>query len=112
MNRASKRSLREYIRAIAKKAKKNKVGSITLGVEVKNCKDCRRGDCTICSANQELEELYKLPNCRSCRKALECPHRPRHGAPMRINCHLWEDRESLRRSQARTMRNVMEDDTK
>ena len=65
---------------------------ISIGVEVKHCSECRRGDCTKCCYKQEFEKLMALPNCNDCRKKARngCGYVPRVGERVRINCPLWE----------------------
>lgn len=36
------------------------------------------------------EAVSKMPNCNTCRLQRKCPHVPRIGELVRINCHLWE----------------------
>lgn len=34
--------------------------------------------------------VSKLPSCNNCGVRVNCPHAPKLGAWVRINCHLWE----------------------
>lgn len=64
---------------------------LTVGLEVKRCDECERGDCTKCDYKQEYERLMALPNCNNCRERIRgrCGYAPRVGEVVRINCPLW-----------------------
>lgn len=44
------------------KKKQKPIGSLMLGVEVKNCRECNRGDCEACCYKSEFMRLMALPN--------------------------------------------------
>lgn len=92
------------------KKKRSPIGSITLGVEVKNCRECNRGDCDQCGYKHEFERLMALPNCNTCRRNAPCartiltarttvldgdacPIRPKLGEDIRINCPYWQPKK-------------------
>ncbi len=45
-----------------KKKKQNPIGSLVVGVEVRDCRECNRGDCEGCCYKSEFERLMALPN--------------------------------------------------
>jgi hypothetical protein len=66
---------------------------LSLGLEVKSCKECARGDCTSCVYKQEFERLMALPNCNDCRYRARCEFSPHIGETARINCPTWAPEE-------------------
>lgn len=85
---------KEIERAILQASSK-KVGRITLGVGVKRCDKCDRGDCTSCDYKREFERLMALPNCNDCCERVRngCQCAPRIGEFVRINCPMWVPEE-------------------
>lgn len=86
-----KRRIRNAYRAFQEKPS----GSITFGVDVRNCRDCHRGDCETCGFKIHSEGVSKLPDCNNCGKRIDCQYLPRLGEYARINCPLWVEMEDL-----------------
>lgn len=74
---------------------KTKKGGITLGVEVKRCDKCDRGDCENCFYKGEFERLMNLKSCNDCGRHVgkRCEHSPKLGEYIRINCPLWQPKK-------------------
>jgi bifunctional N-acetylglucosamine-1-phosphate-uridyltransferase/glucosamine-1-phosphate-acetyltransferase GlmU-like protein len=39
------------------------------------------------------DSVMQMPQCNTCKKKLECEHRPEWGASVRYNCFEWEGSE-------------------
>lgn len=91
MNKVKKTTLWDRLKAAARAFKGRPVSALTLGVEVKRCDKCERGDCTQCCYKQEFEKLMALPCCNDCRERTRgrCGYAPLVGERVRINCPLW-----------------------
>ena len=74
---------------------KNRQHTIILGLEVKRCDECSRGDCDSCIYKHKFEHLMSLPNCNDCASSVSgfCGFCPKPGEDVRINCPLWEAKE-------------------
>lgn len=57
------RKIREMLKSgIMIKENQKPIDSISIGVEVKECRECNRGDCESCSYKSEFMRLMALPN--------------------------------------------------
>lgn len=95
MNKIKKITIWGRIRDAAHALRGKPAHGITLGVEVKRCDQCDRGDCGQCFYKRKFEHWMGLPNCNDC---LHNPHSscgvcPAPGEDMRINCPLWEPKK-------------------
>lgn len=88
MNKMTKRSIRDRIRDIIRAAQGKPKDHITVGLELKHCKDCERGDCNTCGIKCYFELVSVLPDCNTCGNK-DCPYRPRIGQQVRIHCPFW-----------------------
>lgn len=79
--------LKDALRAFRGKPAKGL--NISLGVEVKSCKDCEREDCSKCVYRVELEKLIALPGCNECGAKGKCDFEPKLGELVRLNCPLF-----------------------
>lgn len=90
MNEVKKTTIGGRIRAAWRALTGKPKDTLEMGLSIKPCSKCERGDCTTCGYKVHSERVSELPNCNDCGKALSCEYKPRWGAPARINCPLWE----------------------
>lgn len=85
--------LKEYIQrkahSLAYKVVKDPAHALEVGVLIKACADCNRGDCGACVYKQEFERLVNLRTCNDCELYPVCNYRPKPGETIRINCFSW-----------------------
>lgn len=93
VDKALLKYVKEHGRLPWHQSQDSKVGKITLGLEVKRCDECDRGDCSQCGYKQEFERLMALPNCNDCRYRTRCEFSPHIGETVRINCPTWAPEE-------------------
>lgn len=103
VDQALQKYVKEHGRLPWRRSQDSKVGSINLGLEVKRCDECDRGDCSQCvrvncekcAYKQEFEKLMALPSCNDCRERARngCQCAPRVGEFVRINCPMWSPEE-------------------
>ena len=90
MNEVKKTTIGGRIRAAWRALCGEPKDSIEMGLSIKPCSKCDRGDCEACGYKFHSEGVSKLTSCNDCGKARSCEHRPRLGEWTRINCPLWE----------------------
>lgn len=88
MNQLKKTTFTDRIRNAWRSLRGEPVRSISFGLEVKNCRECDRGDCKQCCYKHEFERLMNLPNCNDCHLNDTCGARPKLGETVRINCPM------------------------
>ncbi len=98
MNKVKQVTLADRIRAAIESFKEGKPKhAIQLGIDVKRCNECERGDCETCVYKREFVELMELPNCNDCelngRKS--CNVSPLPGETVRINCPLHRPKKEV-----------------
>ena len=91
-NKIKKQTFFNRIRAAIRALRGKPRDSITLGVEVKECRKCERGDCDTCVYKSKFEHWMSMPNCNDCSSSASgyCGVCPLPGDDVRINCPLWE----------------------
>ena len=94
MNKITKRSIRDRVRAIVKAAQGKPEGHIHFGLELKHCMDCERGNCNNCGKAMYFDRVSRLPDCNTCGKQITCEYAPAWGETTRINCPLWKEDEN------------------
>ena len=66
---------------------------IQVGVAVKYCNECERGDCKACASRIAFENLMSLPNCNDCEDKKFCAFVPNPGEHVRVNCPLHKPKK-------------------
>ena len=91
-------SLRKRIKAAVRAFKGKPTDCIHLGVEVKRCDECGRGDCEDCVYKRKFEYWLHLPHCNDCQHngRNTCGHCPKPGEDVRINCPLYAPKPSIK----------------
>ena len=87
MNKVKRTSLLDRLRAAGRAFIGKPAKSITFGVEVKRCSDCKRDDCDTCGYKVHSRKVARLPDCNDCTRK-DCQYKPRLGEYTRINCPL------------------------
>lgn len=90
MNEVKKLTLKNRIRKAWHMLTGKPKDSIEIGLTVKRCDECERGNCTTCYYKAHSDGVSKLHDCNDCGKARSCEYKPRVGSYTRINCPLWE----------------------
>ena len=100
MNKVKKTTIWDRFRNASRALRGKPADSIELGLVIKRCDQCKRGDCDSCVYKEEFEKLMELPNCNDCarnRAENPCGVCPRVGEQVRINCPMWEAKKEVQR---------------
>ena len=98
MKKVKKTTIWDRIRNAARALRCKPADSIEIGMVIKRCDQCKRGDCDSCVYKGEFERLMELPNCNDCAlnaSSYSCNYRPRIGENVRINCPMWKPKEEV-----------------
>ena len=92
MNEIKSTTLRDRIRKALRALRGEPDSTITYGMEIKRCSACYRGRCEDCEYKIYSQRISALPDCNTCAHQRTCPHVPRWGEIVRINCHMYHKR--------------------
>lgn len=96
MKKVKKTTIWDRIRNASRALRGKPADSIEIGMVIKRCDQCKRGDCDSCIYKGEFEKLMELPNCNDCAlnaSRYSYSYCPRIGENVRINCPLWKPKE-------------------